>query len=226
MARRLVLGEIEDAPLEALLLTPRSLPWEGAMNSLAANWWLVVVRGALALAFGLAILVWPGLTLEVLVAIFGAYAILDGACAIISAFRAASRLSEGWPVTSEGLVSLVFGILAFVWPLMPRNAVHLIAAWGVLTGALELISAARMPRSRASHWFLALGGLSSLLLAGLLLALPHATQDGVPWVVAAYALVFGVLLCVTGVRLRDVFAPRPGTPAPGAVGSPRGSGWS
>ena len=174
------------------------------MNTLANNWWVVVMRGGLAGLFGVAILAWPNLTFGVLVALFGAYAILDGVAAIVSALRAASRPVEGWPVTSEGLVSLLFGVLAFTWPWMPPNAVHVIASWGILTGLLELVGAARVPRTRASHWFFGLGGLSSLLLAGLLFTIPHANQHSVRWVIAGYALVFGALLCLTGLRLRAV----------------------
>jgi len=186
------------------------------MNTLANNWWLVVLRGGLAGLFGLSILAWPNLTLGLLVVLFGTYAILDGVCAFVSALRAASRPVEGWPVMSEGLVSLVFGILAFVWPWVPRNVVHLIASWGVLTGVLELVGAARLPRTRAGHWFLGLGGLSSLLLAGLLFAVPRANQHYVMWIIAGYTLVFGALLCLTGLRLRAV------TPAIRPSGSEHG----
>lgn len=193
----------------AELVHPMQL--EGPMHTLATNWWLVVMRGVLAGAFGLAILAWPGLTLKVLIVLFGAYALLDGACAVVSALRAAPRPAEGWPVASEGLVSLVFGALAIAWPFVPPSVVHVIAGWGVLTGVLELIGAARLPRTRASHWFLGLGGLSSLFLAGLLFAVPHATQRNVMWIIAGYALVFGALLCLTGLRLRA--APRLGGPS-------------
>jgi uncharacterized membrane protein HdeD (DUF308 family) len=186
---------------------------QAPMNALVKNWWLVVLRGALAGLFGLSILSWPNLTLGGLVGLFGAYAIVDGVCAVISALRAAARPAEGWPVMSEGLVSLVCGVLAFAWPWIPRHALHLIASWGVLTGLLELTGAARLPRSRASHWFLALGGLSSLSLAGLLFAVPHATHRDVIVVIAGYALVFGALLCLAGLRLRALRS------APDAQGS-------
>jgi uncharacterized membrane protein YedE/YeeE len=79
-----------------------------------------------------------------------------------------------------------------------------IASWGVLTGLLELVGAARLPSTRASHWFLGLGGLSSLFLAALLFAVPHANRPYVMWVIAGYALVFGAFLCLTGLRLRAV----------------------
>jgi uncharacterized membrane protein HdeD (DUF308 family) len=178
------------------------------MDALARNWWLIVLRGGLAVLFGLAALLWRDLTLGVLVILFGSYAIVDGVAALASALRASSSPAEGWPVISEGLVSLIFGIVAFVWPFVPRNALHVIAGWGVLTGILELLGAARLPRIRASHWFLTLGGLSSLLLAGLLLALPHADQRSVVAIIGIYALVFGVLLSLTGFRVGAAVAER------------------
>jgi uncharacterized membrane protein YedE/YeeE len=74
---------------------------------------------------------------------------------------------------------------------------------------LELVGATRLPRLRAGHWFLALGGLSSLFLAGLLFAVPDANRPYVMWIIAGYALVFGALLCLTGLRLRAVALPLP-----------------
>jgi hypothetical protein len=110
----------------------------------------------------------------------------------------------------------VFGVLAFVWPWVPRNVVHVIASWGVITGVLEFVGATRLPGTRASHWFLGLGGFSSLFLAGLLFAVPHANQHYVMWIIAGYALVFGALLCLSGFRLRAV------TPADHPSGSEHG----
>lgn len=180
------------------------------MDAIAKNWWLIVLRGGLAALFGLTVLLWRDLTLALLVIVFGSYAILDGIAAVASALRASPRPALTWPVISEGLVSLTFGVLAFVWPFVPRDALYVIAGWGVFTGILELIAAARLPRARASHWFLALGGLSSLLLAGLLFALPLAAGRAVMTVIGIYALVFSALLGLTGFRLRSAAPPIPG----------------
>jgi uncharacterized membrane protein HdeD (DUF308 family) len=172
------------------------------MDALARNWWVIVLRGGLAALFGLVVLLWRDLTLGPLVIAFGGYAILDGIAAGASALRGSPRSADAWPVVSESLVSLMVGVLAFTWPHVPRHALHFIAAWGVLLGILELIGAARLPRVRASHWFLALGGLSSLLLAGLLLTLPHADRRPIVTIIGIYALVFGALLGFTGLRVR------------------------
>jgi uncharacterized membrane protein HdeD (DUF308 family) len=173
-------------------------------QALSRNWWMVATRGGLAGLFGLAILLWTRISLGWVVVLFGGYALLDGVCALVSAWRASERPLEAWPVTLEGLVSIFFGGLALVWPFVPPRVVHVMAWWGLATGVLELITASRLPRTRKSHWFFALGGISSLFLAVLLFALHHADVVRVAWGIGVYALVFGLSLALAAFRLRTV----------------------
>ena len=87
------------------------------LETLARNWWVVAIRGTAALIFGLLALIWPAITVLVLVALFGAYALVDGAFALGTAIfgRGAARGSRGWLVV-EGIAGIVVGILTFVWP--------------------------------------------------------------------------------------------------------------
>jgi uncharacterized membrane protein HdeD (DUF308 family) len=179
-------------------------PGHLVLTTLGQNWWMVGARGLLAILFGLAVLLQPGVTLNLLVATFGVYAVLDGAWAIASALWV-SRISYAmWPVLFEGAVSLGVGWLALGWPLVPRDAVRAIAVWGLLTGVLELVAAARLPRRSAGSWLLLTGGVFSLFLAVLILMLPHAVEPSVAWAIGIYALFFGALLMATAVSLRNV----------------------
>lgn len=172
------------------------------MNALVRNWWAMLLRGIVAVLFGACVFLWPSFTLGVLVVVFGGYAILDGAFAIVAGVRASPRPIDAWPVVLEGLVSLSLGILAFAWPYVSHRILHVIAGWGVLTGVLEIIAAVRLPREGAGHLFLSMGGVSSIFLAGLLFALPHAAQGPIMWIIGVYAVVFGCLLSAAGLRLR------------------------
>ena len=58
---------------------------------LVRNWWALALRGALAVLFGVAAFVMPGLTLVVLIALFGAYALIDGVLAIVAGVKAAEH---------------------------------------------------------------------------------------------------------------------------------------
>jgi uncharacterized membrane protein HdeD (DUF308 family) len=166
---------------------------------LLRNWWMMAIRGGLAIVFGLSVLLWPGLTLSSVVLIFGVYAVLDGVWTIGAGARASAWLLDAWPVVLEGAVSVALGLLALMWPFVPRRFLYVLAGWGLITGVLELVAAARLPREGAGHWLLGTAGFSSLFLAGLILLLPHADNDFVVRIIATYAQVFGVVLLLAAI---------------------------
>lgn len=185
------------------------------LASLVHNWWMMAIRGVLAIAFGVAILVWPTRTLSIVVLLFGVYAVVDGVWTIGAGAHASTRLFDAWPVLLEGAVSVGLGLLALAWPSVPRRFVYVLAVWGLLTGVLELVAAIRLPRARAGHWLLGTAGVSSLFLAVIVLLLPHAGDDLIVRVMAAYAQVFGAALL-----LAAIFFPREARAAGGHVASP------
>lgn len=177
------------------------------LASLVRNWWMMAVRGVLAIAFGVSILVWPDVTLSIVVMLFGLYALLDGAWTIGAGARASTRVFDAWPVLLEGVVSVTLGLLALAWPWVPRRFVYVLAAWGLITGVLELVAALRLPREGAGHWLLGTAGVSSLFLAILILLLPYAVDDFVLRVIAVYAQVFGAVLLLAAIFFPREVAP-------------------
>jgi uncharacterized membrane protein HdeD (DUF308 family) len=178
------------------------------LATLGTNWWMVAARGALAILFGLAVLFRPALPLNLLVALFGAYAVLDGAWAVASALWISRMSFAAWPVLFEGLVSLGVGLIALGWPLVPRDAVWAIVIWGLLTGVLEIVAAFRLPRQGAGYWLLLTGGVFSLFLAVLILMLPRALEPSVVLAIGLYALCFGGLLVGAAIALRQALPAR------------------
>ena len=89
-------------------------------NAFTMNWWALLLRGIVAILFGVLAFVWPGVTLLSLVFVFGAYAILDGIFAIIAGFRAPSCMKKWWWLELVGIVSVLAGVLAFAVPGMTR----------------------------------------------------------------------------------------------------------
>ena len=179
-----------------------------AMNRLVRHRWMMVVRGALAGAFGLLLLGWPGITLPTVVVLFAAYAMADGVWAIVAATRVSNRRFDAWPVALEGVVGTALGGIALAWPLrISRELVVVIAVWGVVTGVLELIAAARLARATAARWLLATGGVTSLFLAVLVLMLLHADVETIARLMGAYALLFGVATILATVQV-DTAGPR------------------
>jgi uncharacterized membrane protein HdeD (DUF308 family) len=178
-------------------------------DALVRNRWMIGVRGGLAIAFGVAITLWPNVTLSAVVTLFGLYAILDGAWAVAAGVRASTRRLVAWPVMLQGVAGVTLGAVALAWPSVPRHLVYVLAAWGVATGVFEILAALSGTAGGARFWLLVTGGLSSLFLATLILLLPHADIDIVARIVAAYAQVFGVVLLVAAIGFSgDRAAPR------------------
>ncbi len=173
------------------------------VERLASNWWAVALRGALAIVFGALAFAWPGITADVLLAFFGAYALVDGLFTAVAAFRAPEGYKHWWALLVEGVSGVAAGVLAFVWPgITALVLLYLIAAWAVVTGVFEIAAAARLRKLISGEWLLALGGVLSVLFGLMLVAWPGAGAFAVLWLIGAYAVLFGVLLMALGFRLR------------------------
>lgn len=177
-------------------------------KSLSQNWWLVVLRGILAILFGVLAFAWPQITWLTLIVMFGVYAIVDGIVAIVSGLSRTRESSRWWVFLLEGLIGIGAGIVALVWPgLTSLVLIYMIAIWAVITGILEIAAAIRLRNEISNEWVLGLGGLVSIGLGILLFLQPAAGGLAIIWTIAAYALIFGLLLVILGFRLRNWKAP-------------------
>jgi uncharacterized membrane protein HdeD (DUF308 family) len=173
--------------------------------ALAPRWWMMATRGTLALTFGGAISLSPNPTLAFVAVAFACYAMLDGAWAIAAAVSVSERGRRlaPWPVALGGVVSMVVGAAALWWPSVPQSFVQMVALWGLATGALELLAAFVLPRTRAVHWLMGTGGICSISLAVFMMLIPRADAMSIAYVVASYAIVFGMLTMSAVVQFRD-----------------------
>jgi uncharacterized membrane protein HdeD (DUF308 family) len=172
------------------------------LTQFAQNWWVVVLRGVLAILFGVLAMFWPSLTIEVLILLFGAYALVDGAFAV---YAAISNNVEGrrWWVLLEGIVGIVAGIVAFVWPGLTAFALlYLIAAWAIVTGVFEIMAAVELRRQITGEWVLVANGVLSVIFGLLVTFFPGAGALGVIWMIAVYAWIFGALMVMLGFQMR------------------------
>jgi uncharacterized membrane protein HdeD (DUF308 family) len=170
--------------------------------ALARNWWVFGLRGILAVAFGLIALAVPGAAMLSLVLVFAAYAFVDGVFAIVSAVRAAGRHERWMLFVFEGIVGMAAGILAVAWPAITIIVfVTLVAIWALLTGAMMLIAAFHMDAAHG-RWWLALGGVASVIYGALLIIMPMIGALVLTWWIGAYAIVFGFAMLVAALHLR------------------------
>jgi uncharacterized membrane protein HdeD (DUF308 family) len=173
------------------------------MAIMARNWWALALRGVAALLFAVLTFIWPGISLLALVALFGAYALIDGIFAAVTAITRSDVGDRRWVLLLEGLAGIAAGIIAFVWPGMTALALlYIIAAWAIVTGVLEIAAAVRLRREIQGEWALGLAGFLSVLFGVALVLFPGAGALAVLWLIAAYAIVFGLLMLALGFRLR------------------------
>ena len=169
-----------------------------------AVWWMVLLRGVLAVLFGLVALFTPGIALLTLVYLFGFYALLDGVVAIVAGIRMRSSLAHwGW-VVAQGAVSVLAGVVALVWPgVTALSLLVIIGVWAIALGVAEIVEAftARRRGSPAWGWTLAAGVLGVLFGIALVLQ-PAAGILALLWLVGTFALVVGVVLIVWAFRIR------------------------
>jgi uncharacterized membrane protein HdeD (DUF308 family) len=176
------------------------------LEALTRYWWAVALRGVVAVIFGLLALIWPGITVLALVALFGAYCLVDGVIAIGTALfggvAAAGR--RGW-LAVEGVAGVLAGIITFAWPgITTLVLLWLIAFWALVTGVMEIVAAIRLRRELQGEWLLILSGALSVLFGILLIVWPASGALALITLIGIYALIFGVALVALGFRLRRV----------------------
>jgi uncharacterized membrane protein HdeD (DUF308 family) len=180
-------------------------------NQVSRYWWLVALRGVIAIILGILTFVWPGISLVVLIAFFGAYMFVDGIVALVQAVRFRHE-RDRWPaLLTEGILGILVGLATYFWPGLTALAwVITIAAWAIVTGILEIVAAVRLRQIVQNEIFLLLSGVVSIVLGILFLFLPSIGLLTAVYFVGAYAIVYGVLLLSLAFRLRK--GARPGTP--------------
>jgi uncharacterized membrane protein HdeD (DUF308 family) len=173
------------------------------VHALARNWWALLIRGIVAIIFGILAFAWPGATIVAIGILFGAYAFVDGIFAIVAAIRAAEAHERWWPFLIEGIIGIVIAAITFYDIRITLLALYFtIAAWAFLTGILEIVAAVQLRKQIANEIWLIIGGLASILFGILMLWFPFAAAIAIIYLIGAYAIVFGIIMIAFSFRLR------------------------
>jgi uncharacterized membrane protein HdeD (DUF308 family) len=171
---------------------------------LQRNWWALLLRGLAAIAFG--ILTWyqPRISLASLVLLFGVYSMADGILGVWSAVAAPKDHESWWVMLLGGLLGIGIGLLTFFAPGVTALALlFYIAIWAIAKGVLEIVAAIRLRKEIKGEFWYILSGLASILFGILLTAQPGAGALAVLWLIAGYAVVFGVILVMMAFKARS-----------------------
>jgi uncharacterized membrane protein HdeD (DUF308 family) len=155
--------------------------------------------------FGVSALVTPGLTLAILVLLYGAYALVDGIFAVAAAVVGRPYGSPWCAMLIRGLLGIAVGIMTFAWPGITELALlFIIAARAVVTGGFEIAAAIRLRKEIQGEWLLGFSSALSVLFGLAVMVYPAAGALATVWLIGSYAILFGVSLLVLGFRLRSM----------------------
>jgi uncharacterized membrane protein HdeD (DUF308 family) len=168
------------------------------------NWWVLLIRGILAVTFGILALSRPAVTLAAIVMLLGAYYLVDGIFSIITSLTA-PRGYRGWvSMLISGIAGVVIGLITFFMPRVTAVVLlYFVIAWLMVTGVMQIIAGIRLRKKLHGEFFLIAGGILSVLFGFYLLVNPGVGALAVMWLIGVYAITFGVIMIVAALRLRS-----------------------
>ena len=177
---------------------------EQSVDTFIRNWWLVALRGVVALIFGVLTLFRPGVTLAVLILMFGAYAVANGVFTMVTAI-AKRRGEPRWvSLLISGALSIALGVLTFLMPSVTGFVLlYIIAAWAIVVGVSEIVTALKLRKVVTGEWLLVAAGVVSVLFGLLLVVSPGTGALAVTLWIGTYAVIVGILLVGLAFRLRS-----------------------
>jgi uncharacterized membrane protein HdeD (DUF308 family) len=184
---------------------PRAALREGE-RLVARVWRLLALRGVLAIAFAIVLLVWPDIGLTAMVTVVGAFAIASGFVSGVAAYAlpGAATQHRVW-LALHALVGLVVGTAVLVWPDLSATALlYAIAIWAIAAGVIELVAAFALPLSGTRTVLLAVSGIVLAAFGVVMFVEPGDGAIALLALVAAFALVRGTFDVALAVELRRV----------------------
>ncbi|MGP1674893.1 MAG: HdeD family acid-resistance protein [Candidatus Limnocylindrales bacterium] len=174
---------------------------------MARSWWTFILRGVLAILFGVIAFVAPPATIAALVLLFGAWALVDGVFGIVNGIKNRGT-DRSWALALlEGAAGIVAGVLALAFPAVAAGVLLLlISAWSIVTGVIEIVMAVRLREQITGELWLAIGGILSIVFGLLLFLFPLSGAITIVWIIGAFAIAFGISMIVLGWRLRGINA--------------------
>lgn len=173
--------------------------------TLARNWWLVLVRGLCAIAFGILAFVWPGLTILTLAIMWGIYAIADGVTALGLAAVGRRVGAPAWWLIVAGALGIVAGVIAILHPGLAIYVLLLfLGFWAIARGIMEIVAAIALRREVANEFMLLLCGAVSILFGFMVVARPGAGALAIVWLIGTLAIIYGIFETALSIRLRQL----------------------
>jgi uncharacterized membrane protein HdeD (DUF308 family) len=170
--------------------------------------WALGINGALSVAFGVIIIIWPSISLYALTILFGAFVTASGVVGLGALFSGSVKEEKGWLAVSS-VLSLVVGIAVLVWPNISALALlYVIGFYAIAFGVITIGGAFWLPLSGGDTAWLSLTGLVSIVFGIVMLVKPGDGALVLLALIAAYSLVAGITQLVFAIDGKRMFERR------------------
>jgi uncharacterized membrane protein HdeD (DUF308 family) len=172
-------------------------------QALVRNTRLLALRGVAAVAFGVIALVWPNLTFVALLALFGAFAFVEGAFTLGAGLNLLTERQTNWVAyVIGGLAGIAIGAVTFLYPgFTALTLVYVIAFWAIITGIFEFVAAIELAGEVQGDWTIGLAGILSVAFGALVALYPRSGVLSIIWLIGFYAILAGITRLTLAYRL-------------------------
>jgi uncharacterized membrane protein HdeD (DUF308 family) len=175
-----------------------------AVLLLAQLWWASILRGVLGILFGVVVILFPGIGLLAVVALFAAWALVGGVQSLLGAWRSRGQ-KEWWVGILEGLIGIAAAVVAILLPAAASLALlFVVAGWAIAIGVLQIWMAIRLRERITGEVWMGLSGVISILFGLLLVIFPGTGILSVLFLVGIFSILMGVAMLLLGLRLRRI----------------------
>ncbi len=174
-------------------------------NTLTKNWSLLLLRGVIAMLFGLITWFAPEASLQVMLLVFAGYFLFDGILRVWVAITSKKSNPFWMLLLIGGLLSIIAAFVTLLAPnLTALLLLYYVAAWAIAIGVVEIFLAQKLRNEISNEWILIISGFISIIFGLYLVFNPGAGILTLLWLVAAYAIVFGALIVGLALKLKKL----------------------
>lgn len=172
---------------------------------MARPWWEMVLRGILLLVLGIIAMVYPDITIGIIVLLFGALILVEGIFLVIGSIAVKAEDPMWVVLLIGGIVSIILGAIILAWPdLTARVVLFLIGAWALIVGLINLMWALKVRKNeevtgKGVHAFFGIVGIAFGIIA---IAWPEETAVTIVVIIGIFIALMGILLVIAGFMAR------------------------
>jgi uncharacterized membrane protein HdeD (DUF308 family) len=176
-----------------------------SLKNMAANWWLVLLKGVFGVLLGLAYLAWPDKSVIIITMLLGIFVMVDSVFTAVLGLLSIKKDQHWWVLTFLGVVGTFIGLAILNWPKATiALVVFMMAIWAFVVGITMLVMAVKLHRESYGSWFFAAVGILALVVGMLLVSNPVGSVKLLVAITGFFVFLSGVFTTAYALELKTL----------------------